>query len=717
MDLSSFVRKMGRLFTRSHPTTTLDGASAATDDASSAIGLWFRRLVEAVPDTLAYSDLQGNLLMVNTHAARLHGYDSPAEMIAEAKTILGLVAPSDRARAGALVAAFLRQGSMEPSEFEFVRRDGSTFPAEISAAVVRDQGGAPIGILGLARDISAHRQAQGELREYASKVSILAQTAAHLAGASSSEEAYAMLADRLRELTEALMVGVSTYDAATETITTRVISGLDRYRSLLEPLFGGSPEGAAYPLSNGARQQVQTGQLHDVPSFYDLMLGRVPEPVAKNIEQAMGIGRIYSIGLVKDEQILGLASILMPAGKALPYPEIVETLARQSTGRLLRQAAEQSVRESEERFRTLFQEIGDAFILLDAGLVVVDCHDSPQGLLNFCRERLIGQPLDIGLADLAAEEPALMEGLREVLGTGISHTYTRVRYAATGAGGAAVYLDLMAYAVRLGRQPHVALLCRDVSARVAMEAELARSRSQALPSHFIEALSHDGGKLLAVSRAGAELVSASLPPDSPEQEALKSILSAVEQGDLIRRQMVNMSRLEPMPFEILDLNHLVEQTVGLLRTLAGSGIRVEFHPAPQPIYLWGDEGSLLRTLLNLVDNARDAMPKGGSLTIETRSEVLGADRAREWQMEAGICAVLTVRDTGTGISRENLGRLFEPFFSTKPRKEHSGLGLSIIAEVANRHKGHIEVQSALGEGTSVAIYLPAIDASDLELDQ
>jgi PAS domain S-box-containing protein len=715
MNVSSFVRKMGRLFTRSHRTAVLNGASADNHDAS--IGLWFQRLVEAAPDTLAYSDLQGNLLMVNTHAARLHGYSSPAEMIAEAKTILGLVAPSDRARAGALVATFLQSGSMEPSEFEFVRRDGSTFPAEISAAIIRDQGGAPIGILGLARDISAHRQAQGKLREYASKVSILAQTAAHLAGASSPEEAYAMLADRLRELSEALIVGVSTYDAATETIKTRVISGLERYRSLLEPLFGGSPVGAAYTLSNGARQQVQTGQLHDVPSFYDLMLGRVPEPVAKTIEQAIGIGQIYSIGLVKDEQILGLASIVMPAGQVIAFPEIVETMARQSTSLLLRQAAEQSVRESEERFRTLFQEIGDAFILLDAALVVVDCHDSPQGLLDFCREHLIGQPLDTGLPELIVGEPTLMDGLRDLLRTGDSRTYTRLHYAPTAATRSVLYLDLTAYAVRLGGQPHVALLCRDVSRRVSLEAQLLQAQGQATFAHIIAGVAHDVGGLLAVIRAAAELLADSSPTGSPEQGAIESIQVAVERGDVLRRQVLNLSRTDPVPFEILDLNHVVQNAVGLLRFLVGSGIRLEFRPAEQNVFLWGDEGLIIRILLNLADNARDAMPDGGSLAIETRLESVGSERAQNWGIEAGIHALLTVRDTGTGISQDSLVRLFDPFFSTKPRQRHSGLGLSTVAEVVKQHKGHIEVQSALGEGATFEIYLPAIDASDLESEQ
>ena len=716
--ISSLVQRLRRLLPRPQPINTSHAASPDRNSPLLGTEGWFQRLVEAIPGTLAFSDLNGNLLMVNAHAVKLHGYSSSEQLISEAKTILGLVAPADRERALGQVAAFMQHGEMEPAEFYFVRRDGVTFPAEINATLVRDEDGQPLGILGLARDVTDRKRHQARWIEHTRRLSILGEAAAHISGAASPEDAYTRLATSLQDLTQALLVSVSTYDSTGRTISVRALSDVERYRSLLGLLPSDySMQNNTYTLSDEAREFVRTGRLHLVPSLHALLLGRVPESMAQAAEQAAGIGRIYSVGLVRGERILGLASILMPQNKDIDFPGIVETLARQSTSLLLRQAAEQSLRESEERFRTLFQEIGDGFILLDDALRVVDCHDTPFGLLGFCTDQVIGQSLDRSFPALVREEPDLMDGLREVLCKGESRTYTRVRYAPAEAAGPVSHLDLMAYLVRLGGQPHVALLCRDVSSRVAMEAQLLLSQGQATLEHLLAGLSHDMGKLLAVARASAELVSAKLPLDSPEQEALASILGSVDQGDLLRRRMVSMSRAESVPFEIIDLHHVIQPLIGLFRTLVGSGVWLDFHPSAQSVFLWGDEGHILRALLNLVDNAHEAMPQGGTLAIETYLQPLEAERAQAWGIPAGFYALLRVRDTGIGVSPDNLVRLFDPFFTTKPRQEHSGLGLSTVDAIVKAHKGHIDVQSALGEGTTFTIYLPAIDTSHLDPEQ
>lgn len=713
MDIASIFRKLKGLLPgsglASGPVRPLAGVALSEQEVAE----WFHSLFDALPDTVGLMDVQGRLVMENASGARLYGYDSPEQMVAEAKSVLGLLAPSDRERNAAELAALLERGSMGPKEFEFVRRDGSTFPAEVTAAVIRDSDSQPVGILGLVRDTSRRRRAQEMLRAYADKIELLAQTAMQLTDPPSPADAYQLLADRLRQLSDALIVAVSTYDSRTGLGKVRVVSGADHYQAMVQRVLGGSPMGLTFPLSEEARRMVETGRLHDVPSLYALAFGLVPEDAATMVEEAIGVGQIHSIGLVKDKQILGLAGIIMPRGQSIPFPAIVETLARQSTGLLLRQLAEQSLRESEQRFRTLFQEIGDAFVLLDGELRVVDCHDTPQGLLQFCRERLVGQRLNECLPELARAEPALMDDLRQVLLTGASRTYTRVHYLSADAASP-IYLDLTAYAVRLGGQPHVALLCRDVSARVSLEAQLLQAQSHASYARIVSGLIHDVGGLLAVIRAAADLMADVARDDSLAQDAIGGIQSAVERLDDLRRRMVNLGRAETAPLEILDLNDAVREAMVLLHHLVEGNVRLEFLPAKQSILLWGDEARIVRVLVNLADNALDAMPDGGSLTIETRLGELDAERAKDWGMEAGLCALLMVRDTGTGISRDNLGRLFDPFFSTKARERHSGLGLSTVAEIVKEHKGHIEVQSVLGEGTTFTIYFPALDTSDLE---
>jgi len=716
MSISDLVRGLARRLPRSRPGSPPRTVPAAGDAAGWSLVDAFHVFFDAVPDAAGIADLEGRLLAVNDQAARLYGYASPEQVIAEVKTYLSLVVPSDRPRALAELARILQVGNGGPVEFDFVRRDGTTFPVELSGALVNGPEGKPIGIVGVTRDVSARKQAQTMLREYADKLTIMAESAVDLATAS-PEAAYRILASRLQELADALVVAVLTYDPTTNAATIKAVTGLDRFRPLLQRLLGDDPAGGAYTPSGEALQRLKTGRLHDVPGFYALMFGRASEQASETIEQIMGIGTIHSIGLVKDEQIMGMASIIMPKGRSIAFPAMVETLARQSTTQLLRQIAEQSVRDSEQRFRTLFQEIGDGFVLLDAALNVVDCHDTPQGLLGFHQESMIGQSLDVACPGLLRGEPTLMDELRQVLQTGKMRACTGVRYAVDESKRPALYLDLIAYAVRIGGQPSVALLCRDVSARIALDAALHNAQRQAIFSRMASGVAHDLGGLLAVIRAAGEVVEASLAEGTPEQEEMKHIQSAVDRGDALRRQMLRLARPESVPFEILDLNHVVQDASSLLRAIAGGGIDLQFRRSAEDIFLWGDEGQIVRILLNLTDNARDAMPHGGSLIIETRMESLEAERAQAWQMEATRCAVLSVSDTGEGISKESLARICEPFFSTKNRGQHSGLGLSSVAEIVKAHNGHVEVQSTVGVGSTFSIYLPAIDVSDMDLEQ
>jgi two-component system, cell cycle sensor histidine kinase and response regulator CckA len=174
------------------------------------------------------------------------------------------------------------------------------------------------------------------------------------------------------------------------------------------------------------------------------------------------------------------------------------------------------------------------------------------------------------------------------------------------------------------------------------------------------------------------------------------------------------SRGEDPLMEILHLNVLLRSLQDMLRRLVGSSIALELLLSHEATFFWGDRAQFTRVVLNLVTNARDAMPEGGRLTISAYPESLDETSARALGAKAGLYAVMVIRDTGAGIAAENLPHIFDPFFTTRKRHGRTGLGLSVVYGILQQHQGGIRVESHIGQGTTFYVYLPAVDAAEAD---
>jgi CheY-like chemotaxis protein len=177
-----------------------------------------------------------------------------------------------------------------------------------------------------------------------------------------------------------------------------------------------------------------------------------------------------------------------------------------------------------------------------------------------------------------------------------------------------------------------------------------------------------------------------------------------------------------MEMQLLNLNDLTASFTKMLRRVVGEHIRVQTDLAPTPPPIKADPGMIEQVLMNLAVNARDAMPKGGSLIIGTEVVEIGKDRAKlDSRMRAGHFACLSVRDTGTGIAPENMSRIFEPFFTTKEVGKGTGLGLATVFGIAEQHQGWVDVSSEAGVGTTFRVFFPLseenVAASNLTVGQ
>jgi len=253
---------------------------------------------------------------------------------------------------------------------------------------------------------------------------------------------------------------------------------------------------------------------------------------------------------------------------------------------------------------------------------------------------------------------------------------------------------------------------RDVTEKRLLEAELRQSQKMEAIGRLTGGIAHDFNNLLSVIIGNAQLLSRSLR-ESPRllRQAETTLKAAVRGADLTRR-LLAFARQQVLEPRVVDINSLIGGMYELLRRSLTGEIEIQQHLEPQPWPLKVDPGQLENAILNLIINARDAMPEGGVIEIATRNVVVGELRTPlEDQPNAGEYLLLEVSDTGSGMSQQTLKRAFEPFFTTKETGKGSGLGLAMVYGFVKQSGGHVQITSALGAGTQVHLYFPRTHAA------
>jgi signal transduction histidine kinase/ActR/RegA family two-component response regulator len=243
----------------------------------------------------------------------------------------------------------------------------------------------------------------------------------------------------------------------------------------------------------------------------------------------------------------------------------------------------------------------------------------------------------------------------------------------------------------------------------ASEAQLRQAQKMEAVGQLAGGIAHDFNNLLTGILGYSLLALDQLPPESRVRRDIQEIQNAGERAAALTRQLLAFSRSQVLTPRPLDLNAVVQNMEGLLRRLIDEDVELVTVCAPNLDIVRADQGQVEQVLMNLAVNARDAMPRGGALTIETKNRVLDERYAREHlTVRAGSYVLLEVRDTGEGMNEETKSRMFEPFFTTKEQGKGTGLGLSTVYGIVQQSGGHIEVKSEVGRGTSFQIYLPAV---------
>jgi nitrogen-specific signal transduction histidine kinase len=219
-------------------------------------------------------------------------------------------------------------------------------------------------------------------------------------------------------------------------------------------------------------------------------------------------------------------------------------------------------------------------------------------------------------------------------------------------------------------------------------------------------IAHDFNNLLVAIRGFAELAHSSLDPGDPARDDIAEAVAASDRATLLTRQLLAFSREQVLQPIVVEPNAAVSDVVSLLDRLIGSKVTITVELEPQLPCVVADSGQLGQVIVNLALNARDAMSAGGELTIRTSHSAVGGRAAGG---RPGSWVVIAVSDTGPGMDEETQERMFDPFFTTKDVGSGTGLGLATVWGIVAQSQGHIDVESEVGAGTTIAIYLPATD--------
>jgi two-component system cell cycle sensor histidine kinase/response regulator CckA len=367
-----------------------------------------------------------------------------------------------------------------------------------------------------------------------------------------------------------------------------------------------------------------------------------------------------------------------------------------------RRRAEAALRESETRFRTLFESAGDGMAIHDLDGRFVDVNQCLCEYLGYTREEL----LRMRVADLDADGGAGLEARWEALAPGRPAAFDAMH---RRRDGSVLPVEVKSSLIELGGRRLVLAIVRDVSERRELEEQLRQAQKMEAVGRLAGGIAHDFNNLLTAIKGSAEMLLMDLPVGSEQREDAAEIERAAARAAGLTRQLLAFSRKQMLVPTVLDMNAVVGDMERMLRRVVGEQVELRTELDPALDRATADPGQVEQMLMNLAVNARDAMPAGGRLTIATGNVELGADDARRYtyRVQPGSYVRLTVADTGTGMDEATLAHIFEPFFTTKEKGRGTGLGLSTVYGIVKQSGGYVWAESSPGQGAAFTVYLPA----------
>ncbi|HET7893408.1 MAG TPA: PAS domain S-box protein [Candidatus Sulfotelmatobacter sp.] len=369
------------------------------------------------------------------------------------------------------------------------------------------------------------------------------------------------------------------------------------------------------------------------------------------------------------------------------------------------------LRRSEERFSYLIQNLSDVITIVAVDGTMLYHSPSIERVAGYKPSELLGQSL---LSFIHPEdEQAVRSALERVtlkVGSAAPPEYRFRRKDGSWLWMESVGNNLL-NDVAVGG---IVVTSRDVTGRRALEEQVRQAQKMEAVGRLAGGIAHDFNNLLMVIRGYAEIVMEEDSATPPVRKSVETIVRTTESAANLTRQLLSFSRKHVFSPQVLDLNALVNQMSEMLLGVLRDEMEFVVKLAPEGCCISADPGQVEQVIMNLVVNARDAMPSGGKLTLETAHVSTDVVRAqRPFGLPRGNFVMLAVTDTGIGMDIDTQSRIFEPFFTTKRKDEGTGLGLSVVYNIVRSSGGHVRVHSEPGRGTTLRVYFPRVAMAPL----
>ena len=676
--------------------------SMQSDEISNQNEKQYRDILSSIEDGYYEVDIAGNLSSFNDALCKIYGYARDELMGMNNREYM---TPETAKKAYSVFNGVYKTG--EPArifDWEFLKKDGTKIDVAISVSLIKNSKGEAVGYRGIVRDIGEHKLIESALKK-------------------THEELERRVAERTKDL---IQINKRLEQEITErkSIEDALRESEKKYREIFEKgadlLYIHDLEGNLIQTNSFFKKACgwSPDELDNV-NIRDLVPERYRHQVKDYLKSILENGKDEGFMKVlrKDDReiIIEYNNILIcnetgPTGVQGSGKDITERLKN-----------ERALKESEEKYRNILESIEDGYYEVDLSGNFTFFNNAMCRILGYSSSEMMGMNNRVFMDQGNARK--VFQTFNDAFTTG--KPTKAFDWVLINKNGSTSVVEIVVSLIKKedGKPVGFRGIARDITERKHLEERLRQSQKMEAIGTMAGGIAHDFNNILSSILGYTELALDDTVSGTVLHENLSEVFSAGNRATDLVQQIITLSRHSPVAFKPSHINPLVKEAVKMLRAIIPTSIEIKENICSDRLIVHADPTQIHQVIINLAINAKHAMSKtGGELAIEVDSfshaENKKVDDRLNYKMidlVPGNYARITVSDTGTGIAKEHLNKIFEPYFTTKAVGEGSGLGLSVVRGIVKSHRGDIAVFAELGKGTTFHIYLPLSEQQSIEL--